>query len=149
VGDPLARIEIVGRDGRTLREYWDGEPRAFLGITVPNYPNLFILYGPGTNGGEIASNLRHQAEYARRVIRRMTREGVTAVEVRRSWADMYHAWLQSKMDDTAWAVSKNYFTIPSGKVVTQWPYSAVDYHLMLKALGPFSETVERRTVVAR
>jgi cation diffusion facilitator CzcD-associated flavoprotein CzcO len=145
----LARIEIVGRDGRTLREYWDGEPRAFLGITVPNYPNLFILYGPGTNGGEIASNLRHQAEYARRVIRRMTREGVTAVEVRRSWADMYHAWLQSKMDDTAWAVSKNYFTIPSGKVVTQWPYSAVDYHLMLKALGPFSETVERRTVVAR
>ena len=61
----LARIEIVGRDGRTLREYWDGEPRAFLGITVPNFPNFYILYGPGTNGGEIASNLRHQAEYAR------------------------------------------------------------------------------------
>jgi len=141
----LARIDVVGRDGRTLREYWDGEPRAFLGITVPNFPNLYMLYGPGTNGGEIASNLRHQAEYARRAIKRMVREGVTAVEVKRTWADMYHAWLQSKMDDTAWAVSNNYFTVASGKVVTQWPYSATDYNVMLKALGRPSETVRTRS----
>ena len=60
----LARIEIVGRGGRTLREYWNGEPRAFLGITVPEFPNFFILYGPGTNGGEIVSLLQRQSEYA-------------------------------------------------------------------------------------
>ena len=143
----LARIEIVGKDGRTLREYWDGEPRAFLGITVPNFPNLYILYGPGTNGGEIASNLRNQAEYARRAIRRMMRERVTAVEVKRTWADMYHAWLQSKMEDTAWIVSNNYFTNDAGKVVTQWPLSAVDYNVLLKTLGRFSETTRRRVSV--
>jgi hypothetical protein len=54
---------------------------------VPEFPNLYILYGPGTNGGEIASNLRHQAQYARRAVKRMVREHVTALEVRRSWAD--------------------------------------------------------------
>ena len=48
------------------------------------------------------------------------------------------------MGDTSWAVSNNYFTNAAGKVVTQWPYSAVDYHVLLKVLGPFSETARRR-----
>jgi hypothetical protein len=48
------------------------------------------------------------------------------------------------MTGTAWAVSNNYFTNAAGKVVTQWPYSAVDYHLLLRVLGPFSETARRR-----
>jgi hypothetical protein len=74
----------------------------------------------------------------------MIRQGVTAIEVKRTWADVYDAWLQSKMEDTAWAVSANYFTSDSGKVVTQWPYSAVDYHVLVRLLGRLSETVRRR-----
>ena len=89
----LARLEVVGKDGRTLHEYWNGEPRAFLGITVPNFPNFFMLYGPGTNGGKIVTNLLRQAESAVRVAKRMTRHGVTAVEVKPEWANRYHEWL--------------------------------------------------------
>jgi len=140
----LARIEIVGRNGRTLREYWDGEPRAFLGITVPEFPNFFILYGPGTNGGEIVSLLQRQSEYAVRCMKRMMREGVTAIEVKKSWADIYHAWLQSTMEGTSWTMSKNYFTTADGKVVTQWPYGALLYGVMAKVLGRPSERARRR-----
>ena len=78
----LARLRVVGRDGRTLQEHWAGEPRAYLGITVPGFPNFFMLYGPGTNGGEIVIMLESQAEYAVRAIKRMIRERVTAVEVK-------------------------------------------------------------------
>ena len=137
----LAHLEVVGREDTTLHKYWDGEPRAFLGVTVPTFPNFFMLYGPGTNGGEIAMNLRNQAAYARRAVKRMARDGVTAIEVKRSWAEPYHAWLQSKMEGTAWAVSNNYFTNTAGKVVTQWPYSALDYGALLKVFGPLSESV--------
>jgi hypothetical protein len=140
----LGTVEIVGRDGRTLREHWNGEPRAFFGITVPGFPNFFMVYGPGTNGGEIVSNMLAQARYATRVVKRMQRQGVTAVEVKRSWADMYHAWLQSTMDSTAFVESNNYFKVESGKVVTQWPYSATVYRLMLRVLGPWSEKIRRR-----
>ena len=75
----------MGRTGKTLQEYWAGEPHAFLGITVPEFPNFFILYGPGTNGGEIVTMLESQAEYAVRAMKRMRRERVTAVEVRPSF----------------------------------------------------------------
>jgi len=140
----LAHLEVVGRTGDSIQKHWGGEPRAFLGVTVPTFPNFYMLYGPGTNGGEIALNLRNQAAYARRAVKRMMREGVTAIEVKRSWADPYHAWLMSKMDDTAWAVSSNYFTTSAGKIVTQWPFSALDYGALLKVLGPLSESVRRR-----
>ena len=140
----LGEIDVVGREGRSIQEYWSGEPRAFLGITVPTFPNLYILYGPGTNGGEIASNLRFQSAYARRAIRRMMRQGVTSIEVKRTWADRYHAWLQSKMDDTAWAVSQNYFANAAGKIVTQWPYSAIDYQVLIRLFGRASERTSTR-----
>ena len=76
------RLEVVGRTGTTLHEYWAGEPHAFLGITVPGFPNFFMLYGPGTNGGEIVTMLESQSEYAVRAMKRMRRERVTAIEVR-------------------------------------------------------------------
>ena len=71
----LARLRVVGRTGKTLQEQWAGEPRAFLGITVPGFPNFFMLYGPGTNGGELVSTLEAQGEYAVRAVKRMQREG--------------------------------------------------------------------------
>jgi cation diffusion facilitator CzcD-associated flavoprotein CzcO len=145
----LAHLRVVGRDGRTLHDAWAGEPRAFLGITVPGFPNLFLMYGPGTNGGEIVWMLERQAEHAVRAVRRMARTGVTAVEVRRRWADAYHRWLQSRMEGTAWTVSNNYFKSETGKVVTQWPYSPLAYWAMTKSLGRLSERASTRTGRAR
>jgi cation diffusion facilitator CzcD-associated flavoprotein CzcO len=136
----LAHLQVVGRDGRSLRDHWAGEPRAYLGITVPGFPNFFIMYGPGTNGGEIVWMLERQAEYAVRVVRRMTRTGATAVEVKRRWAGAYDRWLQWAVRKTAWTVSRNYFKSGSGKVVTQWPYGPLLYWALTKSLGRWSET---------
>ncbi len=136
----LARLPVTGRDGRTMQEYWAGEPHAFLGITVPGFPNFFMLYGPGTNGGEIVIMLESQAEYAVRAVRRMARERVTAIEVKPRFAEAWDRWLQSKIKGTSWTMSNNYFKAPTGKVVTQWPYGNLLYRLLTKALGRVSET---------
>jgi cation diffusion facilitator CzcD-associated flavoprotein CzcO len=135
----LARIEIVGRQG-TLRDHWAGEPRAFLGITVPTFPNFFILYGPGTNGGEIVTMLERQSEYAVRVMKRMMRTGVSAVEVKPDWAARYHRWLMGTMEGTSWQMCNNYFTVANGRIVTQWPYGPTLYSWMTRLLGRPSET---------
>jgi cation diffusion facilitator CzcD-associated flavoprotein CzcO len=139
----LGTMEIVGVGGQTLREYWNAEPRAYFGITVPGFPNMFIIYGPGTNGGEIVSNLLAQGRYATRAVKQMCRQGMTAVEVKRLWADLYDVWLQSRMASTSWVETNNYFTASSGKVVTQWPYSATVYRVLLRALGRPSVTMRR------
>jgi cation diffusion facilitator CzcD-associated flavoprotein CzcO len=139
----LAHLRVAGRDGQSLHEYWAGEPRAFLGITVPNFPNFFMMYGPGTNGGEIVWMLERQAEYAVRVVRRMMRTGATAVEVKKGWADRYDRWLQRCVQDTAWTVSNNYFKAANGKIVTQWPFSPLVYWALTKSLGRWSENLQQ------
>ena len=140
----LAHLRVVGRGGRSLHDHWAGEPRAFLGITVPGFPNFFMMYGPGTNGGEIVWMLERQAELAVRAVKRLARTEATAIEVKPRWAECYHRWLQSAMQGTAWTVSRNYFTSASGKVVTQWPYSPLSYSLLTRVLGPWSQTTRRR-----
>ncbi len=90
--------------------------------------------------------LESQAEYAVRAMKRMQRERVTAVEVRRSADARWDRWLQSKMAGTSWVVSNNYFKAPSGKVITQWPYGATSYRVLTKLLGRLSETTRTRRV---
>jgi cation diffusion facilitator CzcD-associated flavoprotein CzcO len=140
----VGEMEVRGRTGQSLQEYWQGEPRAFLGITVPTFPNFYMMYGPGTNGGEILSMLLRQAEHIVAAAKRMKRDRVTAIEVRTSWAGIYHAWLSSKINMTVWELANNYYRGPSGKIVTQWPFGPGLYGLMVRTLGRRSEMTSRR-----
>jgi cation diffusion facilitator CzcD-associated flavoprotein CzcO len=140
----LGHIRITGRGGQSLHEQWAGEPRAFLGISVPQFPNFFMLYGPGTNGGELVSTLEAQAEYAVRAVKRMTREQVSAIEVKPLYEAIWNAWLQSKMEGTSWTMSNNYFKSATGKVVTQWPSGNMVYRLLTKIFGRISERTNCR-----
>jgi cation diffusion facilitator CzcD-associated flavoprotein CzcO len=142
--DYLARVRVVGRRGETLQDRWAGEPRAYLGITVPDFPNFFMLYGPGTNGGELVSMLEAQAEYAVRAVKGMVRRRVSAVEVRPSFEALWFVWLQSRMEGTSWTMTHNYFRSPTGRIVTQWPSGNLVYRALTKALGRVSETTRRR-----
>jgi cation diffusion facilitator CzcD-associated flavoprotein CzcO len=145
----LSTLDIVGRGGTSLREFWQGEPTAFLGITVPGFPNFFMLYGPNTNGGEIVSHLERQSEYVVRAVRRLSRGDATAVEVRQLPYRLFNRWLQRSMTKTAWVVSNNYYKAPSGRVVTQWPYGTLLYGALTKFLGGISESTRTRTEPSR
>ena len=74
------------------------------------------------------------------------RERVTAVDVKPAFEARWNRWLQSRMNGTSWTMSRNYFTAPSGKVVTQWPYGNTQYRLLTKVLGRVSETTRRRNM---
>jgi cation diffusion facilitator CzcD-associated flavoprotein CzcO len=142
----LARLQVIGPRGEALSARWAGEPRAYLGITVPGFPNFFMLYGPGTNGGELVSMLEAQAEYAVRATKRMLRRRVSAIEVKPAFEALWFVWLQSKMNGTSWTLSNNYFRSPTGKIVTQWPSGNLVYRALTKLLGGVSEATRRREV---
>jgi cation diffusion facilitator CzcD-associated flavoprotein CzcO len=148
VAEFLSSFELVGRDGRALHEYWAGEPSAFLGITVPGFPNFFMLYGPNTNGGTIAFNLDCQARYAARAVARIAYHGVTSIDVRQEFADVYNRWLQERIQGTAMLTARNYFKSESGRVVTNFPYRISLYWLLTRLLGRVS-SIETRLKTER
>lgn len=130
----LSSLEIAGRDGLPLAETWAGEPTAFAGMMVPGFPNLFLLYGPNTNGGLIVSNLQRQARFAVREVSRLRRRGLPTVEVSAAATERYNRWLQSRMRGLAFVDGNNYYKAASGRVVTQWPDNATSYAVVLRVL---------------
>jgi cation diffusion facilitator CzcD-associated flavoprotein CzcO len=145
VSEYLEPLEVIGRGGRSLHEFWRGEPTAFLGITVPGFPNFYILYGPNTNGGgSISVQLERQGEFVARAAQRMWRHGVSSIEVT-PWAylawDAYVRWRNSKQ---VFSVSRSYYRGRSGKVLTEWPGTLTEYWLLTRALGRVSSVATRR-----
>jgi len=129
----LSSLKVSGRDGALLSDVWKDGAFAFLGITVPRFPNFFIMYGPNTNGGApITRMLELQARFIAAEIRRAERHGWTSIEVTQEASDRYQVWIQRRMEGTAWQYGNNYFKAPNGKIVTQWRDGAALYSWLLR-----------------
>ncbi|QXJ25168.1 NAD(P)/FAD-dependent oxidoreductase [Actinomadura graeca] len=143
----LASLEVRGVGGVEIHDTWKNDPTAFLGITVPGYPNFFMLYGPNTNGGfSIIAQLERQAEVAARTVARMRRRGLRAVDTRPAAAERWVRWVDRQLARHASAMEANctnYYHSETGRNVTQWPKPHGEYYLLTKAL-PFLGLVGRR-----
>ena len=129
-------LELLQREGA----------EAFLGLTVTGFPNLFMLYGPNTNGvNSILFMHEAQAHYVVRALRLMRRWRIGAIDVRHAVMRRYNEKIQAAMSGTVWlAGCSNYYAAPSGKIVTQLPYSAGEYWLRTRLLGWWRYRLTRR-----
>jgi cation diffusion facilitator CzcD-associated flavoprotein CzcO len=121
----LSAIEVIGRGGRSIEDAWDDGARAYLGITTSGFPNLFMLYGPNTNNGSILSMIESQVDYVVGKIERIHEEGLAWIDVRPEPMERYNDEIQRAIAGVSvWQAGCNgYYRTPSGRIVTQWPYS--------------------------
>jgi cation diffusion facilitator CzcD-associated flavoprotein CzcO len=121
--DFMFPMEIAGAGGLRLRDYWAQGAHAHLGITVPGFPNMFVLYGPNTNtsGGSIIFYLEAQAGYLRQAIQQMLARGASAIEVRRDVEEASDRELQARFAGTAWTRCDSWYRDASGRIVANWP----------------------------
>ncbi|HEY4332942.1 MAG TPA: NAD(P)/FAD-dependent oxidoreductase [Ilumatobacteraceae bacterium] len=126
--DFLAPIDFVGRGGASLHGQWNEEPTAYLGITVPNFPNLFCLYGPGTNlahGASLIFQSECQINYVMSAIHEVLTHDAQAIEVRAAVHDRYAEHYQSEISQMVWAhwsVQHSHFKNADGRVWTLSPW---------------------------
>lgn len=136
----LAPMEIEGREGRTLRDLWgDDDPRAYLGITVPGFPNLFMLYGPGTNlahGGSAIYHTECQVRYIMQCMRELLETASAFMECRQEPHDAFNELLDATHEKMVWAHRGvgNWYKNARGRVVTNSPFRLVDYRAMTEKL---------------
>ncbi len=126
-------MEIVGRHGITLSEQWGERPTAYLGITIPNFPNFFCLYGPGTNlahGGSIVLHSECQIRYILGCLGMVLRSGTGAIECRRAVHDEYNVRLQAELDAMVWShpsIRHSWYRNAEGRIYILSPWRLVDY----------------------
>jgi cation diffusion facilitator CzcD-associated flavoprotein CzcO len=124
----LSGIDVFGRDGQSLHKHWGCDASAYLGVAVSGFPNFFMLYGPNTNqaGNSVVYVLEAGARLVASAVSRLARRGGW-LEVRPEAEQRYNDRLSADLERTVWTQCSSYFRSPTGRIVTQWPYTEWDY----------------------
>ncbi|AXQ31147.1 NAD(P)/FAD-dependent oxidoreductase [Solimonas sp. K1W22B-7] len=116
---------IRGRDGRTLAEVFGTQPRAYLGTTFSGCPNLFMLLGPFSAGGNQSAiyMLENQARYVVDAIRTMRARGLASVEPHAEVQEAFHEEMKERSRKTTWVAGgcKSYYQNSEGGNGGLWP----------------------------
>lgn len=157
----LAPMEIVGRGGQRLNDFWQDDPGAYLGVTVPQFPNLFLMYGPGTNlgyNGNLFFNAECQARYISGCLRWMIEDGLDAIEVKPAVYADYGDRMQAALANFTWSHggATSWYKNKAGKVIANSPWPLVDYWEWTRApdpadfdVAPAASPTEARRVTER
>ena len=147
-GKMLGPLAVHGRSGVPLSSVWAGDnPRAYLGISVPDYPNLFILTGPNTglaHGGSLIFVSECQVRYVTGLLREMLERGLSSIEVQADAHDAYNQRVDAEHAELVWTHPgmRNWYRNAQGRVFSPMPWRLVDYWQMtrLPDLQPYRST---------
>lgn len=128
----LTPMTITGRGGVDLHRQWAGDARAYLGITIPGFPNFFCLYGPNTNivvNGSIIYFSECGVRYVLGCLEELLRSGQRALEVRRDVHDAFNERVDAQNQRMAWGHSKvnSWYKNDLGRVAQNWPFTLLEY----------------------
>ncbi|KAJ6590602.1 FAD/NAD-P-binding domain-containing protein [Mycena vulgaris] len=119
-------IHVLGRQSQTIEEYWksEGGPTAYLGTTLPGFPNFIMLAGPNTTTGHASVVFVEevQANYALQLVKEVISGQVTSVEPTQAATASYNSWIQKRISDSVFSHCNSWYrTEATGKVFSVWP----------------------------
>ena len=128
----LVPMRVTGRGGADLHASWDGDARAYLGITAPGFPNLFCLYGPNTNlvaNGSIIFFSECEVNYVLGCIRLLLEQGKRALDCRSDVHASYNARIDDGNKMMAWgaAAVNSWYKNAHGRITQNWPFTLLEF----------------------
>jgi cation diffusion facilitator CzcD-associated flavoprotein CzcO len=126
----LAPMAIEGIGGQKLDEIWKEGAEAYLGLTVPGFPNFFMLYGPNTNLGHnsIIIMIEAQVNYALQCIRAIFDRHLTYLDVKPEAMQHFNEQLQRDVGRSVWATGcRSWYKTATGKVTNNWSGFTLKY----------------------
>ncbi|MCC5953917.1 MAG: NAD(P)-binding protein, partial [Acidimicrobiia bacterium] len=128
----LTPMRVTGRDGLDLHEHWGGDARAYLGMAVPGFPNLFCLYGPNTNiviNGSIIYFSECEVRYVTECVRLLAERGGGSLECRPEVHDAFTERVDAANRAMVWGAAEvhSWYRNEHGRVAQNWPFSLLEY----------------------
>ena len=137
----LMPMQVTGRGGADLHETWAGDARAYNGVCIPGFPNLFCIYGPNTNivvNGSIIYFAECATHYMVECLRLLTRRGAAAMDCKPDAYESYAARMDEHNSQMAWGISpvNSWYKSPSGRIAQNWPLPLIDYWRQTRRPNP-------------
>jgi 4-hydroxyacetophenone monooxygenase len=133
VTEMAARLNISGRGGKKLRDAWAHDnPTAYLGLTVPDFPNFFCMLGPNAgpaHGGSVIFQSECQSRYITACLVNMIEGEIAAIDVHREAHDDYIRKVDREHEQLIWTHPgmTTYYRNKQGRVFSAMPWRFVDY----------------------
>jgi cation diffusion facilitator CzcD-associated flavoprotein CzcO len=137
--DFIAPMEITGDAGSTLAQAWGTKPRAYLGMSVPGFPNLFLLYGPNTGGGagSVIYTIESGVTHVISALDVLGEANADRIEIRPHVADAFDAELRAALAGTVWHTGcTNWYVDENGHDPNQWPWTFTAYRRRTARIDP-------------
>ena len=125
-------MNISGIGGRKLNDVWAAEgARAYLGMAVPGFPNMFMMYGPNTNlgVGSIVYMHESQARYIRQMVEAVSANPHTFYSVKPAVEEEFDEHVQARMSRTPWVHCSSWYRNAAGRITNNWPGTVTSYRL--------------------
>jgi cyclohexanone monooxygenase len=135
----LQPMQVTGAQGQDLNAVWRDGAQAYLGITVPGFPNLFMLYGPNTNLGHssIVYMLESQISHVMQCLRTLRERGAASVSVKPSRAATFNTEVQGGISHTVWSAGcTSWYLNSAGRNTVNWPGFTFTYRRLTRHLDP-------------
>jgi len=135
----VAPMEITGAHGRTLAQEWADVPRAYLGMSVPSFPNMFLLYGPNTNGGtgSVIYTIEAAVGHVIAALRELERTRARKIELNAARAEAYDRELRAALANTVWHTGcTSWYVDENGNDPNQWPWLWSTYRKRTERIEP-------------
>ncbi|MBS1889226.1 MAG: NAD(P)/FAD-dependent oxidoreductase [Actinobacteria bacterium] len=131
-------VEVHGRGGVELHRQWgDEDASAYLGVSVPNFPNLFLIGGPHTftgHGGSAIYMAESAIAYTSRLLIAMVEGGIGSLEVRADVTEDYNRRIDAEHEHLIWTHPgmTTWYRNKYGRIVSMTPWRGVDYWEMTR-----------------
>jgi 4-hydroxyacetophenone monooxygenase len=142
VNTMTSALDVTGRGGLSLASVWRGDdPYAYVSTSVPDFPNLFIIYGPNTalaHGGSAIFMNECASRYVADFLTRMVEDEMETVDVKPDVAAEYTARIDAEHDTLVWTAPglESYYRNSKGRVSSANPWRMVDYWRLTHEADP-------------
>lgn len=134
----VSSISIVGRRGVSLADTWAERTSAFLGLSVPDFPNMFLVYGPNTNlgSGSIVHMLESQADHIVDAVDTISRGAGRTIELKPSAFQKYQRDVERRQRHTVWQGCRSWYHDDRGRDTHNWPWLMSTYRRRTRLVSP-------------
>ncbi len=131
VVDAASELNVTGRGGRKLTDAWAGGVEAYRGVTVPGFPNFFLLLGPNTGLGHtsVVFMIESQVQHVLSCLRILSRERAGTIEARTAPTRKYNDTLQRRLRRAVWNTGgcRSWYLDDAGVNRALWPGFSFEY----------------------
>ena len=125
---------VVGLGGVSIKEAWAQGPRTYRSVTMPGFPNYFMVVGPNSPIGNISiiDVSETQTRYILDCIEKLEQCEGRVLTPKREAAEAFQADLREAMKGTVWVTGCNSWYIDPSGTPTLWPWSAHRFHQVMR-----------------